>query len=489
MFDLFFQLADLSDGFLFRLPPRLAPAGILLQRRQFLLDLLAAFLGVRIVFFQQRLAFNFELHDASLDLVNFHGQGIDLHAQAGRGLVNQVDGLVGQEAVRDVTVGKCGRRENGGILDAHAVMHFIAFLQPAQNGDGIFYRRLADQHRLESALQCGVFFDVFLVLVERRCADGAQLAPCQRWLEHVGGVHGAFGGAGAHQGVQLVDEEDHLAVRALDLLEHGLEPVFELAAELGPGDERAEVEGDDSLALEALGHVALGDALREALGDRGLADARLADEHGVVLGAARQDLDDAADLLVAADHRVELAFLGQHGQVAAVLLERLVLRLRVLVGDAVRAADLAQRLEQRLVRRPRILQNGQIAEGEQHVLGRDVLVLEALGLALGLLKVLGQPLADVRPAAAADLRKSLDVRHESGLQRLHLRAGALQQRAGDTLILADQGLEQMLGLDRLVAGVACQLSRVLKRLESLLGESFLSHHLWFSHGSAGAKPA
>jgi uncharacterized protein YjiS (DUF1127 family) len=44
-----------------------------------------------------------------------------------------------------------------------------------------------------------------------------------------------------------------------------------------------------------------------ALDDRGLADAGLADQHRVVLGAAREHLDDAADLLVAADDRIELA--------------------------------------------------------------------------------------------------------------------------------------------------------------------------------------
>ena len=87
-------------------------------------------------------------------------------------------------------------------------------------------------------------------------------------------------------------------------------------------------------------------ALGQALDDRGLADARLADQHGVVLGAPREHLDHAADLLVAPDHRVELALLGRAGQVGAEALERLVLLLGRLVGDAVRAADLGERGEQ-----------------------------------------------------------------------------------------------------------------------------------------------
>ena len=96
-----------------------------------------------------------------------------------------------------------------------------------------------------------------------------------------------------------------------DLLEHRLQPLLELAAVLGAGDERAHVEGDDPLVLQPLGHVAADDALGQALDDRGLADAGLADEHRVVLGAAGQHLDDPAHLLVAADHRIELAALGQ----------------------------------------------------------------------------------------------------------------------------------------------------------------------------------
>ena len=96
----------------------------------------------------------------------------------------------------------------------------------------------------------------------------------------------------------------------------------------------------DALALQPLGHVAGDDALREALDDRRLADAGLADQHRVVLRAAREHLDDAADLLVAADHRVELALLGQRGQVAAELLERLVGALGILRGDALAAAHL-----------------------------------------------------------------------------------------------------------------------------------------------------
>jgi len=47
------------------------------------------------------------------------------------------------------------------------------------------------------------------------------------------------------------------------------------------------------------------------LDDGGLADAGFADQHRVVLAATLQHLDGAADLVVAADHRVELALAGR----------------------------------------------------------------------------------------------------------------------------------------------------------------------------------
>ena len=126
---------------------------------------------------------------------------------------------------------------------------------------------------------------------------------------------------------------------------HRLQAILELAAILRAGDQRAHVERHDLLVLQALRHVAANDALREALDDRGLADAGLADQHGIVLGAARQHLDDAAHFLVAADDRIELALARQLGEIAAVLLERLVLAFGILIGDALAAAHRRQRLE------------------------------------------------------------------------------------------------------------------------------------------------
>ena len=153
-------------------------------------------------------------------------------------------------------------------------MDLVALAQAAQDADRVLDGRLADDHRLEAALERGVLLDVLAVFVECRRADRMQLAARQHRLQHVGRVDRAFGRAGADDGVQLVDEEDDLALRVDDLLQHRLQPLLELAAILRAGDERAHVEGDDLLVLQAFRHVAAHDALGEALDDGGLADAR-----------------------------------------------------------------------------------------------------------------------------------------------------------------------------------------------------------------------
>jgi hypothetical protein len=148
-----------------------------------------------------------------------------------------------------------------------------------------------------------------------------QLAASERGLEHVAGIDRAFGLAGADHCVQLVNEHDGAALVGGDVLQHRLESLFELAAILGAGEQHGHVERKDAFVLERLGNFAIDDALREPLDDRGLAHARLADQHRVVLGTALENLDGAADFVVAADDRVELALARALGEIDGVFLE------------------------------------------------------------------------------------------------------------------------------------------------------------------------
>mmetsp|Transcript_3085 Transcript_3085/g.8871 ORF Transcript_3085/g.8871 Transcript_3085/m.8871 type:complete len:219 (-) Transcript_3085:567-1223(-) len=203
-------------------------------------------------------------------------------------------------------------------------------LEAAQDAGGRLHRRLGHEDLLEAPLERRVFLDVLPVLVQRRRADAAQLTARERWLEQIAGVHRAVRLPGPDDGVDLVDEEDDCAVRLGHLVQHRLEPLLELASVLCARDERAHVQREQPAAAQALGHVSRGDALREALGDRRLAHTRLAEQNRVVLGAPREDGHRAANLVVAADDRVEPPSLCLRREIARVLLQRLVGGLGVL---------------------------------------------------------------------------------------------------------------------------------------------------------------
>ena len=119
----------------------------------------------------------------------------------------------------------------------------------------------------------------------------------------------------------LVDEEDYVAVGFHHLVDDRLEAFLKLALVLGTCDQRSHVEGVDLLVLQVFRHVAAHYPLCEAFDDGGLACARLADEDRVVLRPSAEDLQHAANLLVTANDRVELAVAGRVVEVDGVFAE------------------------------------------------------------------------------------------------------------------------------------------------------------------------
>ncbi len=182
-----------------------------------------------------------------------------------------------------------------------------ARFQAAQDRDRLFDRRLGHVDLLEAPRQRVIFLEHAAVLVVGGRADAFQRPGGERRLEEVRSVQGpARGGAGTDQRVDLVDEKDRIRV-VHQLLQHRLQALLEIAAVLGPREQRAHVEHVNLAARENFGHLTLDDAAREPLGDRGLAHARLAHEERVVLAPPAQRLDDALDLALAADQRIDLA--------------------------------------------------------------------------------------------------------------------------------------------------------------------------------------
>ena len=239
-------------------------------------------------------------------------------------LVDEVDGLVGQESVGDIALGQQHRLTQNALGNFDAVELLIVVGDTLQNLERVLHVRLVDRDRLETTLKRGILFDVLAILGERRRANDLDLAAGKRGLQDVSGVHAALGVARTDDVMHFVDDKDDVAHLA-DLLDEAFHAALELAAELRTRDERGEVKKINLLASQLERHVARDDALGEALGDGGLADARLTDQAGVILLAAVQDLDNALDLLLAADDCVELAVACALGEIDAVGVEEFVL--------------------------------------------------------------------------------------------------------------------------------------------------------------------
>ena len=97
-------------------------------------------------------------------------------------LVGKVDGLVRQEAVVYIPCGEIDRRRERSVGYLHAVVLFKALAHRAEHFQTVAARRLGYLHRLESALERCVLFDMAAVLLGRGRADYLHLAPAERRL-------------------------------------------------------------------------------------------------------------------------------------------------------------------------------------------------------------------------------------------------------------------------------------------------------------------
>src|ERR1051326_2144008 len=322
--------------------------------------------------------------DAAVDLAELFAVARLAQLRTGTRLVHEIDRLVRQEPIGDVPVRLINRGLDGFARVLDVVERLVAVLHADQDLDRFALAGRIDLDRLEPALERPILFDVLAILRGRRRADAADLAAAQRRFQDVRGVQRTFRGTGADERVQLVDEDDD--VRVVGQLFHDrLEALFELTAVLRPRHDERDVERENPLVRQEVRHVAVDNLLGETLDDSRLADARLADEHGVVLRAAAQHLLDALELMLAADERIELILHRRLGEVAAELRQQR----RLFAGARQRRLLVEQRddvLADRVEAHPLLHEDGRrdgslfAQDAEQQMLGPDVIVQQPIGL-------------------------------------------------------------------------------------------------------------
>ncbi len=453
LLDLLLDLCrTLHFGF-FRRPDFLEIRILAFKTDDFFLKFFQAFFRRLVLFLLKRLGFDFQLNQATIQAVEHFRLGVNFHTNAAGRFVDKVDGLVRQLAIGDIAMAQLGRRNDRAVSDRHLMVDLIAFFEATQDGDGVFFARLFHQHFLEATLKCRVLLNVLAVLVERGCANAVQLAPRQGRLEHVAGVHRTFAFTGANHGVQFVDKQNDLPFLLRQLVQQGFQAFFELATELGTGDQRPHVQGQQALAFQAIRHLTINDALGQALGNRGFTHAGFADQHRVVLGTTLQHLDGATNFVVTADHRVKLAFFGALGQVDGVLVQRLA-RLFVVgvihglattqVVDGVFQGFLAHALPQQQFAKLAVV----VHCGEQHQFAGDELITFLLSQAISLVEQARQVLRHVHVAGRVlDFRQLVELFAQLLAQAVDVKAHLHQQGLDRTTLLFKERLHQVRRLD------------------------------------------
>ena len=191
-----------------------------------------------------------ELQDLPLYLIQLGRLALDLHLELAGSLVHQVDGLVGEEPGCDVTVREDCRCNDSLILDPHSMVHLVPVLETTENSDCILDRRLLCVDSLEPPLKGCILLHILPVFIQCCGTDTAELATCKRRLEQVGCIHCPLCCPGSHKGMELINKEDDVAVALGHLLEHSLQPLLELAPELGTSHQGSHIEGKQFLILK-----------------------------------------------------------------------------------------------------------------------------------------------------------------------------------------------------------------------------------------------
>ena len=213
------------------------------------------------------------------------------------------------------------------------MVSLIAILQTFQDLHGLFLRRLSHHNRLEATLQRGILLNVLAVLIDSSCTNHLEITPGQSGLQDVGSVCRTFRSASTDNRMQLINEEDDVAV-SFYLVNCGLDPLLKVSTILGASHHAGQIQGNQALVFQDLRHLARLDLQGQALCHSGFAHTGFTDEHRVVLGAAAQDLDDTLNFSLAANDRVNLPLGCQLGQVAPELLQRLAIALLALFPAA-----------------------------------------------------------------------------------------------------------------------------------------------------------
>jgi len=107
---------------------------------------------------------------------------VRFNPRVGSGLVNYIDGLVGQAALCDKLRGKTHRRFHNFVAVMDIMIILVSGFKPLEYINRHFFGRLVNIDLLKPPRKSAVFFKEFVVLLVCCGADTAKPARCKRGL-------------------------------------------------------------------------------------------------------------------------------------------------------------------------------------------------------------------------------------------------------------------------------------------------------------------
>src|SRR6266404_3531901 len=201
-------------------------------------------------------------------------------------------------------------------------MFLKGFRKPPHHDNRLFLAWLFDFYHLEAARQSGILFEVLFVFCPCCGSDGAKFSTSECRLKQIGCIVLTGLASCSDHRVGLVYKQNNRLRRCLNFIDYRLEPVFKLTLYPGARLKQPQIKGADSNILQRAGNIALGNSKCKALNDSGLTDTGFTGQNRIVLSPSGQDVNDLANLKVAAENGIDLSASSFCSQINSKLIER-----------------------------------------------------------------------------------------------------------------------------------------------------------------------
>ena len=296
----------------------------------FLFGSLKTSLGCVVLLTRKGVDFNLKLASLSFQCVESFGLRLASDSDCSCSLIDQIDRRIRESASRQVARSESSGSYDSSVKNVDTVVSLVFFLQTTKNRDGFWDCRFLDKDLLESSLEGLVLLNILAVFREGRGTNTMELTASQHGLEKVSSIHTAFTArSSAHKQVDFIDEENNGILGIFNFLENALHTFFEFTAVFAARNKRTNVEREKTALSQVGRNIGIDNTASETFDNGGLTHTGLTDKHGVVLCASTENANDATDLLLTANDRIDLTLPSQGSHINGELLQVLILSFRI----------------------------------------------------------------------------------------------------------------------------------------------------------------